>query len=128
MHWDCYAEYRTIAAIRDYYYTNVSNTVVMKNLTAVINNIVFKKEVSAEFLLFALKYAVDHKIPIRAPYGLYYLIDNTRVKGEWKTRKEDAQRAKLQKAAEAANEKEGPVKNTFAHRPDMRKGFGKILK
>lgn len=99
MHESCAKTKQLIEEIRNYYYENISNTVVMKALVATINNIVFDKSVSPEYLLFVLKYAHQHGIPVRAPYSLHYLIDDARLKKEWqkhldeKTMKEMAGKA-----------------------------------
>lgn len=79
-HNDCFKQSETIKEIRGYYLNNISDTVVMSLLNKVINVIIFEKNVSAEYLLYCLKYAVANKIRINSPLGMYYLIDNKRIK------------------------------------------------
>lgn len=90
MHKDCAKDSANILQIRDYYYQHISRSVVMKNLIAVIHNIIFVKHVDSDYLLFALKYAVDHRIQINAPYGLHYLADNSKIKAEWQKSKSES--------------------------------------
>lgn len=71
-------------AIRTLYYDKVSNTVVMAQLNKVIQNLIDDKEVSPEYLYFALRYAINHEIPIKSPYSLPYIIDNYEIKSAYK--------------------------------------------
>ena len=84
MHKDCAKTSINITKVKDLYYEKISKTVVMKQLVSVINAIVFNKNIEAEYLFFALSYAISNKIPIRSPYGLHYLIDNNKIKSTWK--------------------------------------------
>lgn len=79
-HTDCARKMECIKEVRTFYTENVSDTVVMSYLNKVINGIVYDKHVDPEFLLFALKFAVSHNQKIKAPAGLYYIIDNSRIK------------------------------------------------
>ena len=128
MHPDCASESETVANIRNYYYENISNTVVMKNLVSVINNIVHTKGVEAEYLMFALKYAVKNRMPIKSPYGLHYLIDNSRIKAEWKKRQAANIEVEALKVAEEMAVEIKQTLNTFTYNPNQNKGFGGILK
>ena len=82
-HEDCADTYKNINAIKVLYYEKVSNTVVMPQLSSVINNIIFKKHVDSEYLLFALKSAISTKKKINYPQGLHYIIDDFRIKNAW---------------------------------------------
>lgn len=82
-HVDCANTYRNINEIKVLYNEKVSNTVVMPQLTSVINNIIFKKHVDSEYLLFALKSAISTKKKINYPQGLHYIIDDFRIKNAW---------------------------------------------
>ena len=82
-HEDCAQIYKNIEEIKQLYYTKISNTVVMPQLISVVNNIIFKKHVDSNYLLFALKYAVNTKRKINYPQGLHYLIDDYRIKEAW---------------------------------------------
>lgn len=82
-HTDCARKMECIKEVRSFYVENVSDTVVMSYLNKVINGIVYDKHVDPEFLLFALKFAMSHNQRIKAPAGLYYIIDNSRIKEEY---------------------------------------------
>lgn len=82
-HQECYDDMNTIQQIRSFYTTKISNTVVISYLNRVINDIVYKKHVKPDMLLFALKYAVSHHQRISSPAYLHYLVDNYKVKQEY---------------------------------------------
>ena len=83
-HEDCAKTYHNIEAIKQLYYEKVSNTVVMPQLINVVNNILFKKHIDSDYLLFALQYAINTKRTINYPQGLHYIIDDYRIKEAWK--------------------------------------------
>lgn len=124
MHPDCAKTSRLLVEIRDFYYEYVSKTVVMKTLMATINNIVFQKGVDPEYLMFVLNYAVIHKMTIRSPYGLHYLIDNSRIKSEWKKREDQKV---IKSAMMDSNEGKVPT-STFTYTPNANAGFGGIIR
>lgn len=86
-HKDCYHDIETIKKIREFYVNNVSKTVVISYLNKVINTCIYSKNISADYLLFAIKFAVSHNQKIKAPAGLYYIIDNTRIKEAYNAEK-----------------------------------------
>lgn len=81
-HKDCFKESRTIDKIIDTFATRVEPDPVFAALRKIVNNIVIKDKVDAEYLLFALNFAADHKM-IKHPPGLYYIAKNDRIKKEW---------------------------------------------
>ena len=83
-HKDCAETYNNIEEIKRLYYEKISNTVVMPQLIRVVNDIIFKKHVDSNYLLFALKYAINTRRTINYPQGLHYLIDDYRIKNAWK--------------------------------------------
>lgn len=127
MHSDCANISENIAKVRDFYYENISKTVVMKQLVGVINNLVFTKDIDSEYLLFALTHSVSAKIPIKSPYGLHYLVDNQRIKDLYKKKKAIEIANEIKKAADSAEME--PVKSTgFNYSSSNKVGFGGILK
>lgn len=112
MHKDCAKKSQLIIDIRDFYYEHISNTVVMKNLVAVINNIVFKKHVDPEYLLYVLHYANDNRLEIKSPYSLHYLIDNARIKKSWNKKNEEKA---IRKATHMANVEDDNIKMPDKH-------------
>lgn len=77
-HKDC-AELRAkIERIKNIYFKTINNSSnEYVQVLAVINNLVFKKGYSPEFIEFALKYiAVTCSTNIKSPYSLYYVVKN----------------------------------------------------
>ena len=80
----CFENKTAINEITQYYVDNVCSTVVMAQLGKAVKDIIFKKNVEPRFLLFAIKYAVKNKIPIRSPFSLHYLINYDNIKEAFK--------------------------------------------
>lgn len=87
LHVDCAETKEYIMKTKELYCEEISSTVVMKLLVSVINQIVIKKKVDAKYLYFALSYAINHRFPIRSPYGLHYLVDHEQIKNAWNKKK-----------------------------------------
>lgn len=127
MHLDCSKISENIIKVRDYYFENISKTVVMKQLVSVINNLVFTKGIDSEYLLFSLTHAVSANIPVKSPYGLHYLVDNQRIKALWEKKKASEIAEEIKRDANSDNEE--PVRFTgFNYSSSDKSGFGGILK
>lgn len=83
-HADCYKEKQNKNKIVRIFIDNVNPEVSVPMLRRVINNIIHDKGISSEFLLFGLEYYINHKIGIKYPAGLYYVIENQDVKSIYK--------------------------------------------
>lgn len=80
-HRECRKELDTINEIKKVWYEQVDNdSKVFPHLTRTLNDIIYNKNISAEFVLFALK---DKAKYIKHPGGLYYLIKDDRLKRKW---------------------------------------------
>lgn len=82
-HSQCYSVSQDINLIKKLFHDYINENVVWTQLNGVINNIIFEKGCTAGFLLFGLKYYIEHKISLNYPAGLYYVIQNKDVKKEW---------------------------------------------
>ncbi len=95
-HKDCYETSELVKEIKDDYLENISSSAVISFLSKVINDIVYGKKLenkkltkaqsnleAARYLSFCLKYAINHSIPITHVPGLYYLIDNVKIRKEY---------------------------------------------
>lgn len=83
-HQACAHERDKIAEIVDYYMNNIDDRVTVAQLRNVINNIVFKKNVSADELFFDIWYTKTNNGKINSPYSLHYLIANKKLQAEYK--------------------------------------------
>lgn len=126
MHKDCAEKSEYIKKTRDLYFEKISNTVVMKQLVSVLNNLVVKKNVDPKFLYFAVDFAISNKIPIKSPYGLHYLIDNSRIKEMW-NKKMVSEIAKQIRGEVENTEPTVQSNNTFNYSVDKNVGFGGIF-
>ena len=127
-HADCAEISKGICAAKDYYYENISKTVVMNQLVAVLVNIVVTKKVSPEYVLFAMKYAVKNKMTLRSPYGLHYLVENWKVKEAWEKVQKRKQAAAIHKQmAEQKVSFSAPKADNSGKYDQTKTGFGSIF-
>lgn len=136
-HKDCYRTSQLVEEIVEDYMNCVSQTVVISMLRSIINNIVYGKKLenpkipksesnlnAAEYLNFAFQFAMNHDIRLTHPQGLYYLIDNSKVKEAWQ-KKQDA---KYQREAKENVDTSESNQTTFTMNPNNRSGgFGDIF-
>ena len=85
-HEDCFKESRTIDKIIETYTERVDKNPVYTHLRKTINTIVYKNKVDAEFLLFALEYAAQHKMIKHVP-GLFYIVKSKDIQKAWDKKK-----------------------------------------
>ena len=79
-HKDCYELQGLIAEIEEDYIQHVSKSVPIAYLRKV-NIEKWESNLNAgRYLSFCLKFAIANKIPLTHPPGMYYLIDNARIK------------------------------------------------
>lgn len=127
MHKDCAEKSEYIQKTRDLYFEKVSNTVVMKQLVNVLNNLVIKKNVDPKFLYFAVDFAISNKIPIKSPYSLHYLVDNNRIKEMWNKKKAAEVANQIREEAENFEPAHQIMNNSFKYSINKDTGFGGIF-
>ena len=121
-HEDCYKTKEEIAEIIDLFTKNINPNPVYTQLQKVIKDIVFTKGLGSEFLLFGLRYYIDHSIPLNYPQGLHYVVQNKRVI-------EAYNKAKIKAATQGHKvEITENTDSSFTHVPEKVKGFGDIIK
>lgn len=126
MHKDCAEKSKYIEKTRDLYFEKISNTVVMKQLVNVLNNLVIQKNIDPKFLYFAVNFAITNKIPIKSPYSLHYLVDNDRIKKIWNEKNSIQIVKQIKKELENINPVQS-IDNTFNYSSQKNVGFGKIF-
>lgn len=82
-HPQCHKEMQNINSIRNIFMKQINPNASISQLNSVINNIIFKKHISSEYLLNGLQFYISKKIPLNYPQGLYYVIQNKDFKSEW---------------------------------------------
>ena len=121
-HADCFKDKENRKEIIDLFVNNINPNVVFSQLQAVVRTIVDDRGNSSDFLLFGLKYYIEHKIPLNYPQGLYYVIQNKEVNAEYKKIKAKEIMVKENFVTqESSNEVE------FSYKPTKQKGFSDIL-
>ena len=85
-HPDCLREKKAMMEIVEIYHERIDEHPIETLLHRVVNDLVFKDGYGAEFLLFALKYCLDHGWTLRSPNGLRYVARDSSAKQEWEKR------------------------------------------
>ena len=122
-HPDCLREKQAITEIIDIYHKRVDEHPIENFLRKVVNDLVLKDGYGAEFLLFALKYCLDHGWTLRSPNGLRYVARDGTAKKEWDKR--HVQKNNTVTQVEISGETDytaTPIMNTSKQR-----GFASIL-
>ena len=119
-HSDCFKTKEDIKEIVNLFKAHINANPVYAQLQSVINNIIFVKKVQSDFLLFGLRYYIEHKIPLNYPQGLYYVIQNKDVANAYnKTKTKE-----IKKSIEITEQTE----TEFKFVPTKNKGFSDIIK
>lgn len=89
-HQDCYELKKTnewksqktrddLTLFRDMWYQNISRTVNFSQLMKILNEYI-ARGIDSEYLVFALKYVIDHNMNLNYPNGFKYYVDRTDIK------------------------------------------------
>lgn len=119
-HPDCLKTLNDIKEIIDLFKNKINPNPVYSQLQSVIKNIVFAKGLGSDFLLYGLKYYIEHNIPLNYPQGLYYVIQNKDVISSYN-------KIKAKKTKQSVEIKED-ITTAFKHIPIKTNGIVDILK
>lgn len=106
----------------DLFVKHINPNPVFTQLQSVIKNIVFSRGLGSDFLLFGLKYYIEHNIPLNYPQGLYYVVQNKNVAAAYK----QAQ-IKKEKQEHKIEIKEEGKSTQFTYNPVQQKSLADIL-
>lgn len=121
-HADCFRDKENRKEIIDLFSKHINPNVIYSQLQSVMRGILDERGNSSDFLLFGLKYYIEHKIPLTYPQGLYYVIQNQDVIAEYNKMKE-----KVVMAKENFVIPENVEEVEFSYKPTKTKGFADIL-
>lgn len=83
-HKECLQDKQNRQQIKQIFIDKINPSETISVLVRVINSIIDTKQVSSDFLLFALNYVICNKLPLNHAQGLYYIINNDKIKTEYK--------------------------------------------
>lgn len=121
-HNDCFIDKENRKEIVDLFVKHINPNVIFSQLQTVIKNIIDDRGNDSGFLLFGLKYYIEHKIPLTYPQGLYYVIQNKEMIAEYKKLKEKNIMTK-----ENFVIPDNIEEVEFSYKPTKTKGFADIL-
>lgn len=125
-HCDCDAERLLFNDIITVFMEQVNAQISVAALRKVINDIVFNCGMEAEYVMYALKYAISHpEIRLTYPGGMYRVCRDLKIQGLWKKEKVN----KWAKNIDMNNFKADNVVGTVTQKNTKKLGgFGSILK
>lgn len=82
-HKRCASDKEKIIEIRDLYIENIDDKVPIAELVSVLNQLIFKKNVDIDYMLFAIKDVIRRKVRIKSPYSLHYVAKNKKIIAAW---------------------------------------------
>lgn len=101
-HPDCYHIMQTTITIRDLFCQKVNRLLTgpqVGQLISTIHNLVFKKGLDIDYVLFAVEYMIKNKPgKLRFPAGLYYTVQDKEILNAWNKIKEAKIRQEMKEA------------------------------
>lgn len=83
-HKDCIKLSETIKLIKDTYLEKMDDKTNPVQILSVVNTMVFKKGIDADYILFALEQTCKRGFKFKAPYTMYYFEKNDVMKNNWR--------------------------------------------
>ena len=109
--------------IRELWYANISNTVVVTELNKVLLGLI-EQGVSSEYMVFVMEYVVANHCNLNYPPGFRYFVDKPEIKAKYA----EKSRVKIPKDAFIIRDVESAEKPIGIARPREPCGFGGILR
>ncbi|MDD4805060.1 MAG: hypothetical protein PHN69_08035 [Candidatus Pacebacteria bacterium] len=122
-HPDCLQQKKDKRKVVNIFYKHINKTEVGAQLTKIINEIVDSGKATSEFLLYAICYVVHHKIPLKHAAGLFYIINDDKIKKAYSKMK--AQQALQNMKIDNVEVVEAPQ---FELKESKNKGWGDLLR
>lgn len=121
-HEDCYRTRDDIQRIKILWHDHIDNMVVYAQLNKILNNLIFVEHISSDYILFAVKYAIDNKnVKLQHPPGLKYILGKDYIKEAYKK----SITPKYTQSDFVAKQDDSAPKFTF--KAKATNGFGSIL-
>ncbi len=114
-----------IQLIKDLWYIHISDTVVFSQLVSELNKLI-ARGIDSDYLVFVMKYIVNHNLNLHYPAGFKYFVDRYEIKQEYEKRKLAKNKVDIQSFKIEKRENDEPqFKAVTNNKPS---GFGDIFK
>jgi len=122
-HKDCYQTKCDIQYIKTLWHDHIDSLVVYAQLTNILNRLIFKDHVSSDYVVFAIKYCIDHpdSCKLQHPPGIKYVLGNQKIKDAYAKSKTKA----ISKATFTAKQDDDSEPKFSVHKKPS--GFSSIL-
>jgi hypothetical protein len=123
-HDDCLKEAQNKNEIRKLFFEHINPTEVATVLNRTINTIIDTKNVSSDFLLYALKYVIKNKLILNHAGGLYYVINNDKIKDSYN---KESIKAKVEEIKKEAINTNNTNETQYKYNQETQNSWGNIL-
>lgn len=82
-HKTCYQNQENLKKCRELYIQYINPAVIHSQLNKALNTLILDKKVEVDFLLYVIEYVIDNKIEVKAPYTLYYKVNDYKIKNAY---------------------------------------------
>jgi hypothetical protein len=123
-HKECLKEALNKNEIRKLFFEYINPTEVATVLNRTINNIIDIKNVSSDFLLYALKYVIKNKLILNHAGGLYYIINNDKIKESYN---KELIKSKVEGIKKEAVNTDYSNETQYKFNQEQQNGWGNIL-
>ena len=127
-HPECYAEREAIQKIIDTWHERIDANPMEAMLRKMVNDLVLKQNVDAEFLLFALNYCLDHGWKLHYPAGLKAVSKDIKAHGAWEAQRNKVYTRGLRAKTSLYDDAPLDMDTSFEYKPQKAVGFDDILR
>lgn len=124
-HKDCLEEKKKINEIVDFWGENIDPLVNYGQLRNIINNLIYKKNVEPDYILYTVKLGYSEHW-LHYPQGLYRSLDNFKRHEDWK-KSVEKQSTTEDVEIKADNPYEKKSSTTFTYEANKKRGFSQML-
>lgn len=127
-HKECNKERKDMIYLRSLWVECINRTVIYSELNKVLNDLVCKRKLPMEYIIFVVEYVIDHdELKLQHPAGLRYYVNSDSIKAAYKKSKLPKVSAEELKEASEENKRSATTTApTFSVKP-KRMGFGNIF-
>jgi hypothetical protein len=123
-HEECLKEAQNKNEIRKLFFEYINPTEVATVLNRTINTLINTKNIPSDFLLYALKYVIKNKLILNHAGGLYYIINNDKIKDAYN---KDSIRTKVEEIKKEVVNTNTSTEAQYKYNQEQQNGWDNIL-
>ena len=96
MHPPCAVRYADLENLVDIYHHSIDAYANRTTLCRIFNHLIVKRQLTPDYLKFAVRYIAAHHLEIRKPPNLFYMVVYDEIQDAWKKRQAAQQLKQMQ--------------------------------